>query len=103
LDGPRRMAGGGVVDSMFQFWLSRGGDRTKSCQKMKRRQRAHLGSMRRKRDTMRWHGDIDRRRGDTGEGKGGDKASWADVNITGPKNEKNSCGQFSCYKWTVKI
>jgi hypothetical protein len=35
--------------------------------------------------------------------KGGDDASWADANITEPKNKENSYGRFSCYKWTVKI
>jgi hypothetical protein len=38
-----------------------------------------------------------------GRGKGGDDASWADANLTGPKNKENSHGQFSCYKWMVKI
>jgi hypothetical protein len=38
-----------------------------------------------------------------GMGKGGDDACWADVNLTGPKNEENSRGQSSCYKWMVKI
>jgi hypothetical protein len=38
-----------------------------------------------------------------GRGKGGDDASWADTNLTVPQNEENSHGQFSCYKWTVKI
>jgi hypothetical protein len=37
------------------------------------------------------------------KGKRGDDASWADTNLTGPKNEENPCGRFSCYKWTVKI
>jgi hypothetical protein len=36
-------------------------------------------------------------------GKGGDDASWVDTNLTRPKNQENSRGQFSCYKWTVKI
>jgi hypothetical protein len=36
-------------------------------------------------------------------GKEGDDASWADVNLTGPKNKENSRGRFSCYKWMVKI
>jgi hypothetical protein len=36
-------------------------------------------------------------------GKGGDDVSWADVNLTGPKNKEKPHGQFSCYKWTVKI
>jgi hypothetical protein len=38
-----------------------------------------------------------------GRGKEGDDASWADVNLTGPKNEENPCGRFSWYKWTLKI
>jgi hypothetical protein len=33
-----------------------------------------------------------------GRENGGDDDSWADVNITGLKNEKYSHGQFSCYK-----
>jgi hypothetical protein len=37
------------MDTRFQF--ERGCDRTKRCQKMKQRQRAHLGSMGRKCDT----------------------------------------------------
>jgi hypothetical protein len=42
-----------IMDSMLQFWLKRGYDRTKHCQKMKQRQRqrARLASMGRKRDT----------------------------------------------------
>jgi hypothetical protein len=43
---------------------------TKCCQKMKRRQRAHLASMGRKRDTTRQNDDVDRRRCAIGEGKG---------------------------------
>jgi hypothetical protein len=31
-------------------------------------------------------------------GKGGDDASWADVNLARPKNEENTYGQFSWYK-----
>jgi hypothetical protein len=38
LSGSRMVACGGGADSMFQFWLKRGGDRTKHCQKIKRRQ-----------------------------------------------------------------
>jgi hypothetical protein len=38
-----------------------------------------------------------------GRGKGGDEVSWTDANLTGSKNKENSHGQFSCYKWTVKI
>jgi hypothetical protein len=36
-------------------------------------------------------------------GKGGDDVNCADTNFTGPKNDKNSNGRFSCFKWTVKI
>jgi hypothetical protein len=59
-----------------------------------------------------WEGNMTRR-GDVatsvggeaapGRGKGGDNASWVGANLTGSKNKENSCGQFSCYKWTVKI
>jgi hypothetical protein len=35
--GPGRVACGGGADSMCQFRLERGGDRTKRCRKMKRR------------------------------------------------------------------
>jgi hypothetical protein len=64
----------------------------KHCRKMKRMQRARLGSMGRKRDTARRHSDVVRRRSGTRERKGGDNASWADMNLTGPKNEGNSRG-----------
>jgi hypothetical protein len=61
--------GGGAADSILQFRLERGSDGMKYCRKMKQRQQAHLGSMGRKCDMTRWHGDIGRRRGDTEEGK----------------------------------
>jgi hypothetical protein len=61
---------GGGVDSMLQYRLERGGDGMKRCRKMKRRQRARLGSMGRKRDMVQRRGDVGRRRGGTGEGKG---------------------------------
>jgi hypothetical protein len=44
-----------------------------------------------------WEGSVTRRGGVTtsvggevapGKGKGGDDASWVDVNLTGPKNKK---------------
>jgi hypothetical protein len=61
------VAGGSGTDLMCSRL---GGDRTKCCQKMKWMQRAHLASMERKRDTVRQRGDVDRRRGGTGEEKG---------------------------------
>jgi hypothetical protein len=33
-----------------------------------------------------------------GRGKWGDDDSWADANLTGPKNKESLHGQFSCYK-----
>jgi hypothetical protein len=77
----------------------------KHCRKMKRRQRAHLGSMGTKRDTTRWRGDVGWRRDDIEErrGKGGDDMSWAHADLTKPKNEENTRGRFNCYKWTMKI
>jgi hypothetical protein len=59
-----------------------------------------------------WEGSVTQRdgvmasaRGEAalGRGKGVDGTCWADANVTGPKNEENSHGRFSCYKWTVKI
>jgi hypothetical protein len=50
-----------------------GGDRMKHYRKMKRRQRAYLCSIGRKRDIARRQGDVGQRRGSTGgrgEGKG---------------------------------
>jgi hypothetical protein len=38
-----------------------------------------------------------------GRGMGGDNVSWAKVKLIGSKNEENPHGQFSCYKWMVKI
>jgi hypothetical protein len=48
-----RVAYNGDVDSIVWFQLERRDDGTKHCQKMKRSQRARLGSMERKHDTMR--------------------------------------------------
>jgi hypothetical protein len=64
------VVGGGGADSILQFQLGRGDDKTKRYRKIKRRQRAHLGSVESKRDTMRQRGNASRRRGDTEEGKG---------------------------------
>jgi hypothetical protein len=55
---------------MLRFRLERGGDEMKRCQKMKRSQRARLGSMGRKCDTVRRRGDVGQRIGGTEEGKG---------------------------------
>jgi hypothetical protein len=60
---------GGAVDSMLQFQLERGDDETNYCRNMKRSQRAHLGSMKKKCDMVRWRDDVGRRRGGTREGK----------------------------------
>jgi hypothetical protein len=54
---------------MLQFWLERGDNRTKHYRKMNRRQRASLGSMRRKYDTVRRRDDVGRRKGGTEERK----------------------------------
>jgi hypothetical protein len=55
---------------MFQFWLERGDDETKHCKKIKQRQRARLGSIRRKRGKERRRDDVGWRRGGTMVGKG---------------------------------
>jgi hypothetical protein len=70
LGGPGRVVGGGGIDSMIWFQLEREGDGTKSCQKMKRRQRTDLDSMGRKHEMAQRRGNVDRRRGGTGEGRG---------------------------------
>jgi hypothetical protein len=44
------VAGDGGTDSMLRSQLERGSDTTRHCRKIKRRQRARLGSMGRKRD-----------------------------------------------------
>jgi hypothetical protein len=94
-----RVVCGGDADSMLQFRLETGDDGTKRCQKMKRGQRARLGSMGRKHDMTQQHDNIGRRRGGTErKGKGGEDASWADVNLTVPKMKKihpvNSAGKM---------
>jgi hypothetical protein len=48
---------------MLSFRFERGGDRSNCYRKMKRRQRAHLGFMGRKRDTM--HGVVASAEGET--------------------------------------
>jgi hypothetical protein len=93
------MAGGGGADSMLRCRLERGGDRTKHCRKMKQRQQACLCSIGRKRGMATSTGG----KAAPGREKRGDDASWDDTNFTGPKNEENPYGRFSCYKLTVKI
>jgi hypothetical protein len=58
--------------------------------------------MGRKRDIARWCASV-REEVALGRGKGGDNASWVDMNLTRPKYEENLHGQFNCYKLTVKI
>jgi hypothetical protein len=53
------VADGGDAGSMLQFWLERGGDKTKYCQKMKQIQQTHFGYMRKKCDMAQQCGDID--------------------------------------------
>jgi hypothetical protein len=48
LSGPRRIAYDGGADSLLQFQFKRGDNGTKCYRKIKRRQRARLGSMARK-------------------------------------------------------
>jgi hypothetical protein len=70
LGGSGMVVGSSGADLMLWFQLERGGDGTKRCWKIKRRQRAHLGLMGRKRDMMWRHDDIGQKRGGIGEGKG---------------------------------
>jgi hypothetical protein len=60
----------GGADSMLRFLLEKEDDGMKHCQEMKRRQRAHLGSMGRKCEMVRRCGDVGRRIGGTGDEKG---------------------------------
>jgi hypothetical protein len=41
---------------------------------------------------------LARREAPLERGKGGDDASWTNVNLIGTKNEENSSGPFNCYK-----
>jgi hypothetical protein len=52
---------------MLQFWFEMGGDGTKRYRKMKRRRRAHIGSMGSKCDTARRCDDVGQGRGGIGE------------------------------------
>jgi hypothetical protein len=67
---PGRVAYNGGADSILLFQLKRGGDRTKRCPKMKRRQWARLDSMGRKCNRVRRRDDVGRRRCGIEEGKG---------------------------------
>jgi hypothetical protein len=69
LDYSGRMTGGSGVDLLLRFCLNREVDRTKCCQKINQRQQGCLGFMGRKCDTTQWRGDVDWRKGDTGEGR----------------------------------
>jgi hypothetical protein len=80
-----RVADNDGTNLMLQFQLKRGGDVMKHCQKMKRRQRACLDSMRNKCDMAQRCGDIGRTRDGS---RGGDDGSWVDTNLTKPKNKK---------------
>jgi hypothetical protein len=55
------VVGDGGADSILQFWLERGDDWMKRYRKMKRSQRVHLDSMRRKCDTT-WQHQLGERR-----------------------------------------
>jgi hypothetical protein len=97
------VVGGGGADTMLQFRLEMEGGGTKRCRKMKWRHRAHLASMGRKRERRDSVATSTGGEATPERGKRGDNASWADANLTGPKNKENSRGRFSCYKWTVNI
>jgi hypothetical protein len=48
----------GGADSMFQFWLDRGCDVMKHCQKMKQKQQTRLDLMGRKHDMVRQRDNV---------------------------------------------
>jgi hypothetical protein len=69
----------------------------KRCRKIKRRQRARLGSIGSKHDTARRSDDVGQRRCSTGE----EREEMMPIGLTRlllEKNEENTYGQFSCYK-----
>jgi hypothetical protein len=35
--------------------------------------------------------------------RGGEDASWANMNLTGPRTEGIPRDRFKCYKWTMNI
>jgi hypothetical protein len=48
-----------------------------------------------------WYGGVTTaagREAAPGRGKRVDDASWVDMNLTEPKNEKNQSDRFSCFK-----
>jgi hypothetical protein len=63
----RRVAYCGGTNSMLRLQLERRGDRMNHCRKLKRRHRSHFGSVGKKCDTVRRHGNAGWRRGDTEE------------------------------------
>jgi hypothetical protein len=96
-----RVAGGGGVIKCFSF--SSRGEATNEALSDDEAEATDLAP---------WEGSVIQRGGMTmsaggeaplGRGNGGDDARWTDTNLTGPKNEENSHGRFSFYRWTVKI
>jgi hypothetical protein len=91
-----RMAWCSGTDLMIRFRLERGGDGTKHYQKIKRRHRAHLDSMRRKRD-MGWRCvDVDWRRDATKEGKG---RRWRQLSLRESYYAKN----WKKSMWSIQL
>jgi hypothetical protein len=91
------------ADSILWFQLKRGGDEINRCRKMKRLHQVVLAP--REGSVIRHDGLATLAGGEAAPGrvKGGDDTSWADANLTGPKNKENPRGKFRCHKWTVKI
>jgi hypothetical protein len=77
-----------VMRIQFLFQIEREWDETKRCWKMKRRQQAHLASIRMKCEMARGVTMLAGGEAAPGREKGADVVSWADANLTGPKNKK---------------
>jgi hypothetical protein len=70
-----RVAGSGGADSMLRFWLERGGNGMKHCQKMKGGSELILAQWE---GSVTWHDSVATSTGGEtapGRGKGGDDAS----------------------------
>jgi hypothetical protein len=77
---------------MLQFWLKWGGDEMKRCWKMSEGSKLVLASWK---GSVTWSNGMAMSAGGevaSGMEKGRDDTSWANGNLTGPKNEENSCG-----------
>jgi hypothetical protein len=93
---PGRVACCGDVDSMLRFQDERRSDGMKCCRKTKWG-RSELVWAQWEGSVIRCNGVATSARGEAApeRGKRGDDASWADMNLTAPKNKENPRGRFN--------